>query len=103
MKDLTTPISEEDIASLQVGDTVTISGYILCGRDAVLPKVGKMIEEGRAGELGADIKGQVIRVQTPHRNMFAANDTCYLKFPSPMWYEREDEKAAAERAKRMLI
>ncbi len=60
MKDLTTPISEEDIASLQVGDTVTISGYILCGRDAVLPKVIKMIEEGRAGELGADIKGQVI-------------------------------------------
>ena len=50
-----------------------------------------------------DVKGQVIRVQTPHRNMFAAGDTCYLKFPSPMWYEREDEAAAAERAKRMLI
>lgn len=50
-----------------------------------------------------DLCGQVIRVQTPHRNMFNAGDTCYLKFPSPMWYDREDEKAAAERAKRMLI
>ena len=34
-----TPISEEAAAALQVGDTVSISGYILCGRDAVLPRV----------------------------------------------------------------
>ena len=34
-----TPITEEAAAILQVGDTVTITGYILCGRDAVLPKV----------------------------------------------------------------
>ena len=46
MIELTTPISEEAVANLQVGDTVEISGYILCGRDAVLPKVIKMIEEG---------------------------------------------------------
>ena len=45
MINLVTPISEEAIASLHVGDTITISGYILCGRDAVLPKVLKMIEE----------------------------------------------------------
>ena len=44
--DLGTPISEETSASLQVGDMVTISGYILCGRDAVLPKVLKMIKDG---------------------------------------------------------
>ena len=36
MVQITTPISEEIAASLQVGDTVEISGYILCGRDAVL-------------------------------------------------------------------
>ena len=39
--DLTTPISDADIDKLKVGDTVTISGYILCGRDAVLPKVSR--------------------------------------------------------------
>lgn len=57
---LTTPISEEAIASLQVGDTVEISGYILCGRDAVLPKVVQMLEDGTAARLGIDLRGQVI-------------------------------------------
>ena len=57
---LCTPISEEAIRALNVGDTVTISGYILCGRDAVLPKVIKMTEDGTAGELGIDLRGQVI-------------------------------------------
>lgn len=60
MIQLTTPISEENIASLKVGDTVEISGYILCGRDAVLPKVLRMIEDGTVGELGVDLHGQVI-------------------------------------------
>lgn len=60
MIELTTPISEEAAAALQVGDTVEISGYILCGRDAVLPKVLKMIEEGTVDSLGVDLHGQVI-------------------------------------------
>lgn len=60
MIQLTTPISEEAAAALQVGDTVEISGYILCGRDAVLPKVLKMIEDGTVGDLGVDLHGQVI-------------------------------------------
>lgn len=58
--DLITPISEEVIAKLSVGDTITISGYILCGRDAVLPKVLKMIEDGNVSKLGIDLHGQVI-------------------------------------------
>lgn len=58
--DLTTPISDETINSLKVGDTVTISGYILCGRDAVLPRVLQMIEDGRVADLGVDLHGQVI-------------------------------------------
>ncbi len=37
MKKLTTPFSEEDIAGVEVGDMVYISGYIYCGRDAVSP------------------------------------------------------------------
>ena len=42
-----TPITEEVVASLLVGDTVSITGYILCGRDAVLPKLLKMVKEGK--------------------------------------------------------
>lgn len=60
MIQLTTPIPDEVISGLQVGDTVEISGYILCGRDAVLPKVLKMIDEGTADSLGVDLHGQVI-------------------------------------------
>lgn len=60
MIELRTPICEEAAAALQVGDTVTISGMILCGRDAVLPKVVRLIEAGRADELGIDLHGQVI-------------------------------------------
>ena len=60
MIELTTPISEEAVQSLKVGETVTISGYILCGRDAVLPKILKMIDNGTIEELGVDLKGQVI-------------------------------------------
>lgn len=60
MIELTTPISEETAANLQVGDTVEISGYILCGRDAVLPKVIKKIEDGTIGDLGIDLRGQVV-------------------------------------------
>ncbi len=52
MVELTTPISGEAARELQVGNTVEISGYIRCGRDADLPKVLKMIEDGTAGELG---------------------------------------------------
>lgn len=58
--DLNTPISDEDIKKLSVGDMVTISGCILCGRDAVLPKVLKMIEDGTVEQLGVDLHGQVI-------------------------------------------
>lgn len=60
MIELTTPISEDVITNLRVGDTVEISGYILAGRDAVLPKLLKMIEDGTVGELGLDLSGQVI-------------------------------------------
>lgn len=60
MIQLTIPISKETIQTISVGDTVSISGYILCGRDAVLPKIVKMIEEGRSEELGIDLHGQVV-------------------------------------------
>ena len=55
---ITTPISEETVRELRAGDTVEISGYILCGRDAVLPKLLQMIDEGR--ELPVNLQGQVV-------------------------------------------
>ena len=60
MIELTTAIGEETVAALKVGDTVEISGYILCGRDAVLPKIVKMIEDGAEENLEVDLHGQVI-------------------------------------------
>lgn len=60
MIELQTPISEEMINQLKVGDMVYISGDIFCGRDAVLPRVVKMVEEGTVSELGIDLYGSVI-------------------------------------------
>jgi fumarate hydratase subunit beta len=58
--DIITPISENLIADLQVGDAITLSGYILCGRDMVLPMVVKMIENHTESDLGLNLHGQVI-------------------------------------------
>lgn len=60
MIELTTPISDEILDKLHVGDMVYISGYIFCGRDAVLPKVIKLFEEGKEEQLGVSLQGGVI-------------------------------------------
>ena len=57
---LNTPISEEAAAALQVGDMVAVSGYIFCGRDAVLPKLVQCIENGKIEQLGIEIQGSAI-------------------------------------------
>lgn len=43
---LKTPITEEIINGLSVGDFVEISGTVLCGRDAVLPKLEHLVTAG---------------------------------------------------------
>lgn len=60
MVELNTPVSAKDISNLHIGDTVEISGYILCGRDAVLPRVVEMIQEGTVDALGVELEGQII-------------------------------------------
>lgn len=60
MIELTTPFSEEAIAALKVGDVVSISGFIFCGRDAVLPRICKELEAGVWEKRGIDLKGGVI-------------------------------------------
>ena len=60
MINLTTPFSEEAIAQLKVGDVVSITGYIYCGRDAVLPKIVKHAAEGTLSDVNVDLRGSVI-------------------------------------------
>lgn len=60
IKRLTIPITDKDINNLHVGDTVLISGYIYCGRDAVLPKVCELIETGEVENTDINLKGNVI-------------------------------------------
>ncbi len=35
-----------------------------------------------------------IRVQTPHRNFFREGDLCYLRFPSPIWYDADNDESS---------
>ena len=57
---LTVPISESMIKTLKVGDTVTVTGPIYAGRDAVLPKLIGLAERGQAEEKGIQLAGGVI-------------------------------------------
>ena len=57
---LKTPIRGDVISQLSIGDVITISGFIYTGRDAVLPKIVKAVEEGKLRELGIDLQGSVI-------------------------------------------
>ncbi len=60
MKCLETPFSEDAVAGLRVGDVIRISGCVLCGRDAVLPRICKELEAGTWDKRGIDLKGGVI-------------------------------------------
>ncbi len=60
MYPINTPVSIESIEECKIGDELMISGFILCGRDAVLPKIVRMIQEGTIEELGVDLEGSVI-------------------------------------------
>lgn len=60
MIELTTPFSEEAISRLKVGDVVSITGDIFCGRDAVLPRICKELEAGTWDKRGVDLQGGVI-------------------------------------------
>lgn len=57
MKHLTTPITDDDLAKLKVGDQISISGTIYTGRDAALPQLVGLIEKN---EVPFDLNGAVI-------------------------------------------
>jgi len=58
--DIQTPISDEVIAALRVGDMVTITGYIYAGRDRALPKLVRMIEDGEIENSDIQLQGSVV-------------------------------------------
>lgn len=57
MKHLTTPITDEDLNNLNVGDQITISGTIYTGRDAALPQLVELIKENN---IPFDLNGSII-------------------------------------------
>ncbi len=60
MKVMQVPLSDVDIQSLEVGDMVYLSGEILCGRDAVLPKLVHLLENELPLPEGLLLQGSVI-------------------------------------------
>ncbi|WP_407411947.1 fumarate hydratase C-terminal domain-containing protein [Methanobrevibacter sp.] len=57
MKHLQTPITDEELAGLDVGDKISISGTMYTGRDAALPQLIKLIEKN---EVPFDLNGSAI-------------------------------------------
>jgi fumarate hydratase subunit beta len=55
--ELETPITLKNIQELEVGDRLEISGIILTGRDAALPRLVNSI---KTGQPAADVQGMVI-------------------------------------------
>lgn len=54
------PASTEEIRALKIGDQILISGRIFCGRDAVLPKIAAMIEDGSIKDAVFSLEGGLI-------------------------------------------
>ncbi len=59
MKKIDAPYRGEKL-DLSAGDLIELNGTIYCGRDAVLPHIVKMAEEGGLKEEGIDLEGAVI-------------------------------------------
>ena len=55
---LKTPLSDEDVRRLKIGDRVLINGVIYTGRDAAHKRLSDLFKKGK--ELPFDIRGQII-------------------------------------------
>ncbi|MGC8543468.1 MAG: fumarate hydratase C-terminal domain-containing protein, partial [Vulcanisaeta sp.] len=55
---LKTPITDDDIVKLKVGDTVYVSGTLISARDAAHVRMVELIRKGE--KLPVDLKGGVI-------------------------------------------
>lgn len=57
MKHLQTPITDDELAELNVGDQISISGTMYTGRDAALPQLIRLIEKNK---VPFDLNGSAI-------------------------------------------
>lgn len=57
-KHITTPLSDETVASLKAGDQVLLTGVVYTARDAAHKRLIALIKEGK--DLPIDLRGQVI-------------------------------------------
>ncbi len=55
---LTTPLNDDDVENLKIGDSILISGTLYTGRDSAHKRMVDLLDQG--GELPFDIRGQVI-------------------------------------------
>jgi len=60
MINITFPTDVETIKSLKINDRILISGKIFCGRDAVLPKIVKMIENDEIKDAPFSLEGGLV-------------------------------------------
>ena len=60
MKIITTPVTNDTIRELRVGDIISIFGYIYTGRDAVLSRIVNVAADGKLLDFGIDLQGAVI-------------------------------------------
>ena len=58
VKKITTPLTDETIADLHIGDKLLITGVIYTGRDAAHKRLIELVEKGE--EFPFDIHGQII-------------------------------------------
>jgi len=58
VKRLKTPLADEDVEGLKIGDKVLLSGVIYTARDAAHKRLVELLEQGK--ELPFDIRGAVI-------------------------------------------
>jgi len=57
-KNITTPLSDEVVKSLKIGDKVSITGVIYTARDAAHKRLVELIEQGK--DLPFELPGQII-------------------------------------------
>ena len=56
--ELSTPLSDQDVENLEIGDTVLVNGIIYTARDAAHKRLIDLLEAGQP--LPMDLKGQII-------------------------------------------
>jgi len=63
IKDISTPLTDEDIAALKAGDRVRITGVIYTARDAAHGRLLPLIEKNE--KLPIDVRGAIIYYTGP--------------------------------------